>query len=177
MTKLPSSSRPTTRTRWGRPAQRLRPSRSLQVPARRLTRRQSFLASFMAWGTTSRIYSVRTCDVKKKQTNKQNKKKIITNKIFLWKDYWCRQALKLIDYRCEDGRFLVSASCVTFSNPISLSTSETEVFFFRNEKLKKHLSDWAQCQKAVGGIYITKKWRAETQQPGLEFDSFKRARA
>ncbi len=27
--------------------------------------------------------------------------------------------------------------------------------------------------KAIGDIYFTKKWRAETLQPGLEFDNFK----
>jgi hypothetical protein len=32
---------------------------------------------------------------------------------------------------------------------------------------------WAQCQKAIGSIYFTKKWGAETLQPGLEFDNFK----
>ncbi len=42
-----------------------------------------------------------------------------------------------------------------------------------NKKLKKHLSDWARCQKAIDGSYFTKKWRAETLQPGLEFDSIK----
>ncbi len=36
-----------------------------------------------------------------------------------------------------------------------------------------HSSDWARCQKAIGGIYFTKKWRAGTLQPGFEFDSFK----
>jgi hypothetical protein len=38
---------------------------------------------------------------------------------------------------------------------------------------KKHSSEWARCQKAIGGIYYTKEWRAETLQPGLEFDNFK----
>jgi hypothetical protein len=33
----------------------------------------------------------------------------------------------LIDYRCEDGRFPVSASCVTISNLDSLSSSKTVV--------------------------------------------------
>jgi hypothetical protein len=32
-----------------------------------------------------------------------------------------------IDYRCEDGQFPVSTSCVTISNPDSLSRRETEV--------------------------------------------------
>ncbi len=32
-----------------------------------------------------------------------------------------------VDYRCKDGRFPVSASCVTMSNPDSLSRSKTEV--------------------------------------------------
>ncbi len=64
------------------------------------------------------------------------------------------------------------ASCVTISNPHSLSSSETGV----NPEIrswKNHLSEWARCQKAVGGIYFTKKWRAETVQPGLEFDNIK----
>jgi hypothetical protein len=38
---------------------------------------------------------------------------------------------------------------------------------------KMHLSDWARCQKAIDGICFTKKWRAETLQPGLEFGNFK----
>ncbi len=38
---------------------------------------------------------------------------------------------------------------------------------------KKLLSERAPCEKAVGGIYFTKKWRAETLQPVLEFDNFK----
>ncbi len=42
-----------------------------------------------------------------------------------------------------------------------------------NRKLKTHLTDWARCQKANGGIYFTKKWRAETLQPCLEFDNLK----
>jgi hypothetical protein len=43
-----------------------------------------------------------------------------------------------------------------------------------NKKLEKyHSSDWDRCQKAIGGIYFTRKWRAETLQPGLEFDNFK----
>ncbi len=42
-----------------------------------------------------------------------------------------------------------------------------------NKKLLKKLCDWARCQKAIGGIYSTKKWRAETLQPRLEFDNFK----
>jgi hypothetical protein len=40
-------------------------------------------------------------------------------------------------------------------------------------KLQQLLSEWARYQKAIGGIYFTKKWRAETLQPGLVFDNFK----
>jgi hypothetical protein len=68
--------------------------------------------------------------------------------------------------------FTVSASCVTISNPASLSSSETGL----NPGIrswKKHLSEWAQWQKAICGIYFTKKWRTETLQPGLAFDNFK----
>ncbi len=62
--------------------------------------------------------------------------------------------------------------CVTISNPDLLSSSETEVNL-GIKSWKNHPSEWSQCQKAVGGIYFTKKWRAETLQPGLEFDYFK----
>ncbi len=65
-----------------------------------------------------------------------------------------------IDYRCGDGR------------PNSLSSSETGV----NLGIKswwRHLSEWAQRQEAIGDIYFTKKWRAETLKPRLEFGSFK----
>jgi hypothetical protein len=77
-----------------------------------------------------------------------------------------------MDYRCEDGRFLVYARCVTISNPGSLPNSETR----DNSGIRswrKHLSEWARCHKATGGIYFTKKWRAETLQRGLEFENFK----
>ncbi len=77
-----------------------------------------------------------------------------------------------IDYRCEDGSFLVSASCGTISDPEWLSSSETGVNPGISSR-KKHLSDWARRQKAIGGIYFTKKWRAETQQPDLRFGVFK----
>ncbi len=79
--------------------------------------------------------------------------------------------LKGIDYGCEDGRFSVSASCVTISNPDSLSSSETGV----NPGIWswKHLPEWARCQKAIGGTYPTNKWRAETLEPGLEFNNLK----
>jgi hypothetical protein len=36
-------------------------------------------------------------------------------------------SLGAIDYRCEDGRFSVSTSCVPISDPESLSSSETGV--------------------------------------------------
>jgi hypothetical protein len=42
-----------------------------------------------------------------------------------------------------------------------------------NQNLKKYLFEWARCRKAIGGIYFTKEWRAETLHHGLEFDNFK----
>jgi hypothetical protein len=76
------------------------------------------------------------------------------------------------DCRCEDRIFLVSASCATISKPDSLSSSETGVYP-RIRSCKMHLSEWARCQEAIGGIYFTKTWRAETLEPGLEVDNFK----
>ncbi len=43
----------------------------------------------------------------------------------------------------------------------------------KNRKLEKPLSDWAACHKAIGDIYLPKKWKAETLQTGLEFDNSK----
>ncbi len=67
----------------------------------------------------------------------------------------------------------MSASCVTISNPDLLSSSKTGVHSGIRRWKKKHFSEWAQCQKAIGGIYFAKKWRAETLQPGLEFGNSK----
>ncbi len=80
--------------------------------------------------------------------------------------------LQHIDCRRENDRFQVFASCVTISNPGWLSSSETRINL-GIRSWKKHLSEWARCQKAIGGIYFTKKWRTETLQPGLEFATFK----
>ncbi len=59
-----------------------------------------------------------------------------------------------------------------FQTPIRFSAVK-QGLIREQEAEQKHLSEWARCQKAIGGIYFTKKWRAETLQPGLEFDSFK----
>jgi hypothetical protein len=67
-----------------------------------------------------------------------------------------KNPLVLIDYRCDDDRFPLSASFVTISNPELLSSSEPG----DNPGIrswKKHLSEWARRQKAIGGIYFTKK--------------------
>jgi hypothetical protein len=74
--------------------------------------------------------------------------------------------------RAKYCTFLAVKNETSISNPNLLSSSETGV----NPGIrswKKHLSDWARCQKASGGIYSTKKRRPETLQPGLEFDNFK----
>ncbi len=44
---------------------------------------------------------------------------------------------------------------------------------YRCWKKKKHLTHIARREKAIGGVYFTKKWRAETLQPALKFDNFK----
>ncbi len=60
----------------------------------------------------------------------------------------------------------------SISNPDSLSSSETRVNTWIRS-WRKHLSECARCQKAVGGVYFTKKQRAVTLQPCLEFDNLK----
>jgi hypothetical protein len=57
---------------------------------------------------------------------------------------------------CEDGRFPVSASCVSISNPDLLSSSEAGV----NRGIiswLKNLSEWARYQKAVNSWYPFRK--------------------
>ncbi len=77
-----------------------------------------------------------------------------------------------IDYRREDGRFLVSKSCVRILNPDSLSSSETGVNY-RMRSCKMDLSQWAWYQEDIGGNCSTKPCRAETPQSPLVFDNLK----
>jgi hypothetical protein len=49
-----------------------------------------------------------------------------------------------IDYRCNDGRFQVSASLLSRPNPAGLSSSETQV----NLGIRSQNKD-------IGGIYFT----------------------
>ncbi len=80
----------------------------------------------------------------------------------------------LIDYSCEECRFPVSASCVRFSSSALLSCSATGVIPGRKSwKKKSHLCLWGLCQKAIGDMCLSKKWRGATLQPGLEFDNSK----
>ncbi len=79
---------------------------------------------------------------------------------------WWNQLLQSRDYRRE------VLSCVTNSNPNLLFNSEKGVNPGRRS-WKKQLSEWPRSQKAIGGIYFTKKWKVETLQPGLEYDNIK----
>ncbi len=94
--------------------------------------------------------------------------------VFSRKTCWsyCENIARVMDYRCENGPFPVTASCVTIPKSDSLSSCET-VVNPGMKSWKKPLSDWARCQKAIGDIYFTKKWRAETPQHGLLFDNLK----
>ncbi len=66
-----------------------------------------------------------------------------------------------MDYRCEDGHFQVSTI-----NVICFQAMK-QGFNSGIRSWRKQLSERARCQKGIGGIYFTKKWRAETLQPGL----------
>jgi hypothetical protein len=95
-----------------------------------------------------------------------------THCTYLHSDRLRRNFIWKIDYRCEGGRVGGTASCVAVSNLDLLSSTGTRVNA-GIKSWKKHLSEWALCQKAIGGIHSTKKWRPETLQPGLEFDNLK----
>ncbi len=66
----------------------------------------------------------------------------------------------------------MSASCEAFPDANSNLFPAVKQGIIRG--WKQHLSEWAQCQKPVGGsgTYFTKKGRVETLQPGWEFDDF-----
>ncbi len=75
-----------------------------------------------------------------------------------------------IDYRCADGRFLMSPRGMAVSNTRYLSSSETRV----NAGIRGwilHLSESNWCQESVGGICFTNKWRAASLQP-LTFSNY-----
>ncbi len=66
-----------------------------------------------------------------------------------------RTACGIIDYRCYDSRFWVSASWLSSPNPALLSNSETRVHLGRR-RWKRCLFESAQCQlEAIGVIYFT----------------------
>ncbi len=66
-----------------------------------------------------------------------------------------------IDHRCEYGRFAVSASCVEWEG-LNMEWEAEKALIWLS------LRSESRC-----GICFTKKWRAETLQPGLQFDNFK----
>jgi hypothetical protein len=69
-----------------------------------------------------------------------------------------------IEYRCADGRFLMSPRGVAIPNQNYLSSSETRV----NASLKtwkSHLSQSNWCQESIGGICFLNKWRAASLRP------------
>ncbi len=79
--------------------------------------------------------------------------------------HWEPMYLWAAEYRCADGRFLMSPRGMAVSNSsIYLSSSGTRVNAdIRGWKL--HLSESTWCQESVGGICFTNKWRAASLQP------------
>ncbi len=84
---------------------------------------------------------------------------------------WSFSAIsKLFDYLKCNSR----SSSGTGNNPLRRSWKTHFIDCSWAHELHWLLTcSWARCQKAIGGIYFKKKWRAGTQQPGLEFDNFK----
>ncbi len=89
----------------------------------------------------------------------------------------------IIDERKPDANALTAPTSVWKTHPIPWTIDEKMVvsscvcemrdvfkpwLFYRSEtRVKpgirswKSTSDWAQCKKAIGGMYFTKKWRSE----------------
>jgi hypothetical protein len=79
---------------------------------------------------------------------------------------FCHERIFAIDYRRDDARFAVSASIVPISDPASLAISETGIDSC-TRSLNNHLSDSAQCQKAIGGTGLYKDVNPEALHSGI----------
>jgi hypothetical protein len=69
-----------------------------------------------------------------------------------------------IDYKCADGRCLMSPHGMAVSYHKYLPSSETRI----NAGIrgwKRYLSEWTCCQESAGGICFTNKWGAASLQP------------
>ncbi len=78
-----------------------------------------------------------------------------------------------IDYRCADGRFLMSPRGVAVSNTRYLSSSETKVNAgIRGWKLL--LSESTLCQESVGGVKSSFSTGPDIFKPLLKCSIFKR---
>ncbi len=78
-----------------------------------------------------------------------------------------------IDYNCEDGRFS-GVRELNYNLQPWLAPAPKQVWSLEWEAVKKktHSFEWSWCQDDSGGIFFTKKQRAEILHPGLEFDNF-----
>ncbi len=75
----------------------------------------------------------------------------------------------IIDYRCEDGRFLMFVGCVAISNSESLFSSETGV----NSGTRSWKNTWLNELYVRKPLVVSISQRSEELRPGLEFDNFK----
>jgi hypothetical protein len=96
-------------------------------------------------------------------------------------DCWLSCVLGMLAYVCacyilrlaEPRHETTDVKMVGFRCPrVAFYSSETGVNLQITSR-KRQLSEWARFRNAIGGIYFAKKRRAETPQPGLEFDNFK----
>jgi hypothetical protein len=62
-----------------------------------------------------------------RMTRDKNHIMTCSSSVFSTTVLWISYPVLIIDYRCEDGRFLVSASCVKIANPNSLFSCETGI--------------------------------------------------
>ncbi len=73
----------------------------------------------------------------------------------------------------KEGQFLVSASCMTFSNRKFISSSETRVHFEQEAEKCKYLVELNVRKPVVASF--TRRSEKLRLQPGLEFDKCQNA--
>jgi hypothetical protein len=103
-----------------------------------------------------------------------------------WKRLW-REATKARKRSLSERRPLINAWTIDYSWSFSGAHELTDNFkpqwvsssnwyrsiLVRRRSWKKHIFDWAHRQKAIDGIYFTKKSRAETLRRGSELGNLK----
>jgi WD40 repeat protein len=125
-------------------------------------------------------HSLYSCDTRVFCLLQADEEKVISGSYDSTLKVWCVKTGRCLrTLTGHQGRVLTiffdkfDGTLISGSDDCTIKVRQLFLFLNTTRWSSKHSSDWARCQKAVGGICFTKKWKAETLQPGLDFDIFK----